>query len=158
MRFKFDDSVEGAAELNSSARLHPFLVKIISEASSIPPHSIVDLELQLIDVQPPTLGGASKELLFGGRLDNLCSSYQALRALIDTAEGSGEAGNIKMAMLFDHEEVGSASCTGAGSSLFMDTLRTINEVLAGGSHCKCKYFIFKIFKTILWACGYVWCA
>jgi aspartyl aminopeptidase len=39
-----------------------------------------------------------------------------------------------MLMLFDHEEVGSASTTGAGSSLFMDTLGRINQSLTDGTH------------------------
>ena len=73
-------------------------------------------------------------------LDNLCSSYQCLRALIDSTDDAAlaERDNISMAMLFDHEEVGSSSCTGAGSSLFMDTLRLIHAQLTDGSTSESK--------------------
>lgn len=38
-----------------------------------------------------------------------------------------------MAMLFDHEEIGSNSCAGAGSSLFMDTLKLIHQYTSQGA-------------------------
>jgi aspartyl aminopeptidase len=118
-----------------AARLNPFVLGLVAKQLGVTPASIVDMELQLIDVQPSTLGGATNEFLISGRLDNLCSSYQALRALIDNAdEDLAAQKNIAMALLFDHEEVGSSSCTGAGSSLFIDTLRTINQLIADGTH------------------------
>jgi aspartyl aminopeptidase len=96
--------------------------------------SIVDMELQLIDVQPSTIGGACGELLFSGRLDNLCSAYQIMRALIDgSRESIDTQTNIRMSMMFDHEEVGSSSCAGAGSSMFMDTLRLISDCVNEGA-------------------------
>lgn len=129
--FKFEE------KLDTEARLHPFLLKLVASQAMVEPESVVDMELQLIDTQPSTIGGASRELIFSGRLDNLCSAYQCLRAVIDAAVDSIDSqSNISMAMLFDHEEVGSSSCNGAGSPIFMDTLRTINQVLAGGSHSK----------------------
>ena len=39
-----------------------------------------DFELQLCDTQPSTFGGARKEFIFSGRLDNLCMSYCSLKA------------------------------------------------------------------------------
>ena len=71
-----------------AARLHPFLVQLVAAEAGVPAETIIDMELQLIDVQPSTVGGGSRELIFSGRLDNLCSSYQCLRALVD---GSGES-------------------------------------------------------------------
>ena len=113
--------------------LHPCLAHLIATECGIATDDIVDMELQLVDLQPSCLGGASDELLFSGRLDNLCSSYQCLRALIDSSKDAGGAHqrNIQMAMLFDHEEVGSNSAQGAGSSMFMDTLRRIDTALGG---------------------------
>ena len=118
-----------------SSRLHPFLLQTMAKAANVNPELIEDMELQLIDVQPSTLGCANDELLFSGRLDNLCSTYQSLRALIDSSEDTNLATqqNICMAMLFDHEEVGSDSCQGAGSSIFMDTIRLILSVMGDES-------------------------
>ena len=129
---------------SNDSRLHPALLQLISTECNIPIENVVDLELQLIDVQPSIIGGASGDLLFSGRLDNLCSSYQIIKALADgSLEGIETQPNIRMAMMFDHEEVGSSSCAGAGSSMFMDTLKLISDCLTDKSHGKtfCQYLL-----------------
>jgi aspartyl aminopeptidase len=115
-------------------RLHPLLLKLVAKELNIDAADIVDLELQLIDTVPSCLGGANKEFIYSGRLDNLCSSYQCLRAIIDGAdEFIASSKEVSMAFLFDHEEVGSNSSCGAGSSLFMDTLKLITNCLNNGN-------------------------
>jgi aspartyl aminopeptidase len=111
------------------------LAQLIAEEIGLSnPEDLVDLDLQLIDLQPSCVGGASDELLFSGRLDNLCSSYQSIRSLISASQETTATAtstpplcqnNVQIAMIFDHEEVGSSSAQGAGSSMFMDTLRRI---------------------------------
>ena len=122
----------------NTSRFHPFLLQLIAIQLNIDIADIVDIELQLIDIQPSVLGGGlngESEFIISGRLDNLCSAYQSLRALIDSSSITRADGhNISVAMLFDHEEIGSNSCAGAGSSLFMDTLKLINQSLTDGSH------------------------
>jgi aspartyl aminopeptidase len=105
---------------------------IAEEIGLSDPEDLVDLDLQLIDLQPSCVGGASDELIFSGRLDNLCSSYQCIRSLISASQEATELpmtslchNNVQIVMIFDHEEVGSSSAQGAGSSMFMDTLRRI---------------------------------
>lgn len=111
------------------SRLHPVLLHLVAKAVGIDPLSIEDMELQLIDVQPSSLGGADDELIFSGRLDNLCSTYQCLRAQIDIDAALPSLPTIAMCMLFDHEECGSSSSQGAGSSMFMDTIRIVTHLL-----------------------------
>eukprot|EP01038_Epipyxis_sp_PR26KG_P012353 gene12353-16567_t len=124
-------------EKSVSSRIHPYLLRAIAEQLGISSSQIEDVELQLIDLQPSTLGGATNELLYSGRLDNLCSAYQALRALIDAPAKSeitlAAPDSIRMCLLFDHEEIGSNSFNGAGSSIFMDTIKILNEKLSDGS-------------------------
>jgi aspartyl aminopeptidase len=127
------DMKPSKAEEEVASRLHPVLLRLAADQLKIEPEAIEDMELQLIDTQPSAIGGAGGELLFSGRLDNLCSTYQSLRAIIDTSEDMSDQTSISMAMMFDHEEVGSSSCTGAGSSLFMDTIKCINAKLADTS-------------------------
>ena len=109
-----------------ASRIHPLVLKLVASKLNVSPADIEDVELQLIDIQPSTVGGAASEFVLSGRLDNLCSAYQSLKALIDGSTNDIESQtNIRLAMLFDHEECGSNSISGAGSSLFMDTFRTI---------------------------------
>ncbi len=74
---------------------------------------IVSWDLMFHDLTPPARLGAERDLLAAGRLDNLCSCWAAIEAL------SSQAGpaHVSMACLFDHEEVGSASTTGAAGPL-----------------------------------------
>lgn len=122
-------TVEPKVEIENASddvkRLHPYLVNLISTSAGVDPLSVVDMELQLIDIQPSCTGGGSGEFIFSGRLDNLCSSFQTMRALIDASKNLAEQSNICMGLLFDHEEVGSSSCQGAGSNLFMSTIDRI---------------------------------
>ena len=112
---------------------HPRLLGLLAEAAGVPESEVVDMELQLVDCQPPALGGAQSELILSGRLDNLCSCFQSLRALITSAANLDRQTTVCMAALFDHEEVGSGSFAGAGSSLFVNTLTLISESLCGNS-------------------------
>jgi aspartyl aminopeptidase len=122
---------------SGNPRFHSALMNLIAAESGISAEAVVEMDLQLIDVQPSTLGGINSEFLYSGRLDNLCSAYQCLRAIIDEAAEASASGrsdpSVKVAMLFDHEEVGSESAQGAGSTLFMDTLRSLHEALVPGA-------------------------
>lgn len=80
----------------------------MSEELSCDIDDIVDVELNVCDTQPSCLGGGNNEFIFSGRLDNLASSYCALRALIDSTKSSDDLSSehaIRMVALFDNEEV-----------------------------------------------------
>jgi len=80
-------------------------------------------ELCLYDVQPAAVLGADDSLLASGRLDNQVSCWAATAALAS----SGPADQTQLIALFDHEEVGSASTTGAAGPF----LETVIERLVG---------------------------
>jgi aspartyl aminopeptidase len=61
------------------------------------------------DLAPAAVVGGDDELLAAGRLDDLCCSWAAIGALVETGSG--------IVVLFDHEEVGSETHRGAGSPL-----------------------------------------
>lgn len=121
---------------NCSERIHPGLLAMIAKEINVDVALIEDVEIQLVDIQPSCLGGACDEFIYSGRLDNLCSSYQSLRALIDASDEKSnekQEENTQMIFLFDHEEIGSSSSVGAGSSIFMNTIQRILEELADNS-------------------------
>jgi aspartyl aminopeptidase len=84
---------------------------------------IVDFELSFYDTQRPVMAGLREDFIVAARLDNLLSCYIGAMALL-------EAGPDATAVLVcnDHEEVGSASTSGAEGPF----LRAVLERLSGG--------------------------
>ncbi|PON71178.1 Peptidase M [Parasponia andersonii] len=111
---------------------HPLLMKVLSDELSCDIGDIVDIELNVCDTQGSCLGGGNDEFIFSGRLDNLASSYCALRALIDSSKSGSDLSNehaIRMVALFDNEEVGSGSVQGAGAPTMFQAIRRISSGL-----------------------------
>lgn len=75
---------------------------------------VLGWDLACHDSQPSALLGAEHELLAAPRLDNLCSSFGAVEALL-ARRWSPDSSAPAAIVLFDHEEVGSTSATGADS-------------------------------------------
>jgi aspartyl aminopeptidase len=83
-------------------------------------------ELCLYDVTPAALLGADRSLIASGRLDNQVSCWAATGALATAAP----ADHVALVALFDHEEVGSESTSGASGPL----LSSIVERLVHARH------------------------
>jgi aspartyl aminopeptidase len=88
-------------------------------------------DLMCHDIQGSRLLGRGEEMIAAPRLDNLCSSYCGLTALIAHLEQS-TTGRTPVLCLFDHEEIGSASRAGAGSPVLKDLLERV-VLVAGGT-------------------------
>ncbi|WP_275287142.1 M18 family aminopeptidase [Halomonas elongata] len=89
---------------------------------------VIDFELALYDVQPPSRVGVEGELIASARLDNLLSCFIGLEAML---ESDGRQGAVLVAN--DHEEVGSASACGAQGPFLGDVLRRVNAQLGDGT-------------------------
>ena len=89
---------------------------------------ILSWDVMCHDVQPSALVGLDAEFVSAPRLDNLCSSFCGLEALL--AHEPGE--HVPMLCLFDHEEVGSTSATGAGSPVLKDVMERVVALAGGG--------------------------
>jgi aspartyl aminopeptidase len=85
-------------------------------------------ELCLFDRTPAAVLGADSTLLASGRLDNQVSCWAGIDALV-AAGRSGE--HTSVVALFDHEEVGSDSTTGAGGPVLEHVLERLT-LAAGG--------------------------
>ncbi|KAM1556446.1 probable aspartyl aminopeptidase [Malus sylvestris] len=127
------ETKEKSTTASSKADHHPLLMQVLSDELNCNIDDIVSIELNICDTQPSCLGGGNDEFIFSGRLDNLASSYCALRALIDSCESPGDISNehaVRMVALFDNEEVGSGSIQGAGAPTMFQAMRRIISCLA----------------------------
>ena len=118
------------AKEKKGGRHHPLLLTMLAEAAGCLPEDIADFELQLCDTQKASIGGALDEFIFSGRLDNLAMSFCSITALRRMAEKSDDIDGVMMAALFDHEEVGSSSAQGAGSTLMANAVDRIAKHVA----------------------------
>lgn len=97
----------------------PLFSDWLSEVTGI--SSIAAFDAHLFDVQPAAVLGVDNSLIASARLDNQLSCWAAINALAETSSSA-----TCIAILNDHEEVGSESVTGAGGPL----LETFIAVLA----------------------------
>jgi aspartyl aminopeptidase len=118
--------LDGGGDFSLEALVAKELGDIVSE-------QIVALDLQLFDIVPPQRGGLNGEFFFAPRLDNQAMCHAALTGLLE-AHASGAASEtdvLPMAVLFDNEEVGSDTATGAGSPLVPHLVERILLALGG---------------------------
>jgi len=100
---------------------------------------VLDYELSFYDSQSAAITGLHDEFISSARLDNLLSCYVGLRSLIvaDSATSS-------LLVCTDHEEVGSASSSGAQGPF----LKSVLERLAGSS----ENFIRMVDRSMMISC------
>jgi len=112
----------------------PLLLSLIASKLDISPSDIHDFTLSLYDVQSSSFSGAYSEFLTSSRLDNLFGCFTTVESLLTHCRSgsSKDDGDISVVALFDHEEVGSSSTVGAGSTLINDCVKRISRALEGG--------------------------
>ncbi|MDM7830203.1 M18 family aminopeptidase [Cellulomonas edaphi] len=88
------------------------------------PADVLGWDLSVVDTQEARVFGADDELFASPRLDNLLSTHAALTALLAT-----EPDVITVLAAFDHEEVGSATRSGAAGPFLQDVLSRIRSGL-----------------------------
>lgn len=88
------------------------------------PTDVLSWDLNLFDTQPAVVLGHDRSLLAAGRLDNQLSCWSATLALCGSL-GAPSTPAIRMIALFDHEEVGSESTTGAAGPLLTNVIERI---------------------------------
>ena len=114
----------GLARAESPSLSHLLASELSARARNTSAEHVLGFDLSLYDVQPASLSGLSSEFIHSARLDNLASCFAALTALIH-AETAHDA--TRVAVLYDHEEVGSRSAHGAGSPFLRQTLERISQ-------------------------------
>lgn len=102
----------------------------LAELAGVAPADLLGYDAMTHDLTPARRIGADGELVASGRLDNLATSYAAVRALLEAVGSPSPQPWIPLVVLFDHEEVGSTSERGAQSTFLPAWLERI--VLAAG--------------------------
>jgi len=109
-------------------RHHPRFLELVAEQVGVDVSQIVDFELVLYDTQKACIGGMNDEFIYSARLDNLNSTFCAIKGLI-TSVSTVPLDNdksIRLVACFDHEEIGSLSAHGADSNLLPAILRRLS--------------------------------
>ena len=96
----------------------------LSEELSVDESEILSYDLNLYNYDQPQLCGVKEEILCSPRIDNLASVSALLESITDGERESG----INLIGLFNHEEVGSFTKSGADSTLLGSIL---NRILSG---------------------------
>lgn len=109
----------GHAANTSAAK--QLLTETLAGKLAVPAEAIAGWDLALYDTQKGSFWGIDQEFIANSQLDNLASCHAALEALIHTQKPAATT----ICALFDHEEVGSESATGAGGSFLLDVINRI---------------------------------
>jgi len=103
------------------ARHHAVLLEAVAKELGCKCEDIVDADLCLMDASPSNLVGVYEEFISSPRIDNVVSTWAAMKGIADYATSGDNLANsvdICVAVSFDDEEVGSESFVGAQSETF----------------------------------------
>ncbi len=98
-----------------------FEALLLSYVSAHHPHKLLSHELSFYDTQKAAFIGLEKEFIASARLDNLLSCYVATQVLC-----SADENEAVLMVCSDHEEVGSASTSGAAGSFLESILKRLS--------------------------------
>jgi len=114
-------------QLNKQDHLKPIfsfskidILKVLQKNFSF--DNLLSYDLFLFPLEAPRLVGYEQEMIASYRLDNLSSAYAQLAAMI---ESEADEDTLKIAIFWDHEEIGSKTHLGADSIFVMDLLHRI---------------------------------
>jgi len=113
-----------------SSASQPAFLDYLASVIDAAPEKILGYDAMLFDTNPSSLAGIDRDLLVSARIDNLLSCFIAVDSLSNVAGSPGE--HVPMICLFDHEEVGSVSATGAAGPLLDTVVARIGASLGGG--------------------------
>lgn len=99
---------------------------LLAEELDVEPDSIRSWDLSAVDIAVPSVGGVNGEFMFASRIDNQASCHAALTAIVQAGD-RGPSNGTHVICLYDHEEVGSRTTTGAAGAMVEFLLRRLLE-------------------------------
>eukprot|EP00927_Polykrikos_kofoidii_P054788 TRINITY_DN4915_c0_g1_i1.p1 TRINITY_DN4915_c0_g1~~TRINITY_DN4915_c0_g1_i1.p1 ORF type:complete len:478 (+),score=104.35 TRINITY_DN4915_c0_g1_i1:71-1504(+) len=122
-----------SAGTEGDRRHAPELLALLAGELGCEPQAIQDFELSLCDTQGGQFWGLRKEFFSSPRLDNQIHCFTGLMALLRHASsGLADDSDVSMLCCFDHEEVGSESACGAGSTVMQEAIQRVAGCFANG--------------------------
>ncbi len=120
-----------------------YLLSAIAKEMGVRMEDILDCDLYVYCADKPVTVGLNNDMVSAPALDNLTSCYALMKAI------TGQAGEdaVNAALLFDHEEIGSRTKTGADSAVF----RTILEKIWAGLGFRAEKFYDAMFSGFLFS-------
>ena len=110
----------------------------LAAIAGINPQHIAGYDIVTVDAQEPQLIGARREFLASARLDNLLSTFAGLEAI--KAQDASANDHISLFIANDHEEVGSASRSGAAGPFLEDVLARLYSALGASDEERRRAF------------------
>ena len=101
-----------------------YLISTVAKELGVKADDILDCDLYVYCCDAPTFVGLESDMLSAPALDNLTSCY----AITEGIASASPDDCIDVALLFDHEEIGSRTKTGADSAV----MKTLLEKLSAG--------------------------
>jgi len=105
------------------------VLAVLARSAGVDPALVAGYDVVIADAQAPATFGIAEEFFASGRLDNLSSVHAGMSALEAIAEEAAQGQVIPMLAAFDHEELGSASRSGAAGPFLEEVLDRIYEGL-----------------------------
>jgi aspartyl aminopeptidase len=101
----------------------------LADAAGVDAADIRGYDAVVADAARGTVFGKDDAFFAAGRLDDLASVHAGVVALIEAADSASSGGVIPMLAAFDHEELGSASRSGAAGPFLEDVLVRVYTAL-----------------------------
>jgi aspartyl aminopeptidase len=99
------------------------LVGHLASLAGMEATDVAGYDISVADTAAPAVFGLDGAFFAAGRMDNLVSVHAGLAALLAAPD---DAGHVSVFAAFDHEEVGSATRSGAGGPFLADVLARIS--------------------------------
>ncbi|MBI2705442.1 MAG: M18 family aminopeptidase [Actinobacteria bacterium] len=137
-----DRTVNDSLTLNPQQHLVPVwglgavdeggFARFLAKELGVSDDAVLAWDVMVHDLTPSTVLGADAALVSAPRLDNLVSCWAATTALIDAINHPDpRADAVPVICLFDHEEIGSESATGAASTILPTVVERIVAACGG---------------------------
>lgn len=118
----------------NNTQIHQLLINQLQQQGH-EAEKILAYDLSFYDTQKAQTVGINEDFFTSARLDNLLSCYVSLRALLEASENQNA-----MIVLNDHEEVGSASTSGAQGNFLVSVLKRLCQDEESYQRCASRSF------------------